>query len=129
MVGTGGAAGWAIFFAPLPAGTALGGVGFAPNPPLTEAQRSVLAAAAALLAASVKNAELYNEAHENSVRDALTGCFNRRHSMDMLDSELRRARRSRGSFSVVMFDLDHFKSINDRAPVRRCRASAGRPTN
>jgi len=96
------------------AGAAIGTIGIAPNPPLTEAQRSVLAAAAALLAASVKNAELFNEAHENSVRDALTGCFNRRHSMEVMDSELRRARRSRGSFSVVMFDIDHFKSINDR---------------
>src|SRR4030095_1392787 len=38
----------------------------------------------------------------------------RRHSMEVMDSELRRARRSRGSFSVVMFDIDHFKSINDR---------------
>ena len=96
------------------AGTAIGTIGISPNPTLTEAQRSVLAAAAALLGASVKNAELFNEAHENSVRDALTGCFNRRHSMEVMDSELRRARRSRGSFSVVMFDIDHFKSINDR---------------
>ena len=96
------------------AGNAIGIIGIAPNPPLTDAQRSVLAAAAALLAASVKNAELFNEAHENSVRDALTGCFNRRHAIEVMDAELRRARRSRGSLSVVMFDLDHFKSINDR---------------
>jgi diguanylate cyclase (GGDEF)-like protein len=96
------------------AGNAIGVIGIGPNPPLTDAQRSVLAAAAALLGASVKNAELFNEAHENSVRDALTGCFNRRHSMEVMDAELRRARRSRGSLSVVMFDLDHFKSINDR---------------
>jgi diguanylate cyclase (GGDEF)-like protein len=96
------------------AGTAIGAIGVSPSPPLTEAQRSVFAAAAALLAASVKNAELFNEAHENSVRDALTGCFNRRHAMEVMDGELRRVRRSRGSFSVVMFDLDHFKAINDR---------------
>jgi diguanylate cyclase (GGDEF)-like protein len=95
-------------------GSAIGAIGVAPTPALSEAQRSVLTAAAALLAASVKNAELYNEAHENSVRDALTGCFNRRHSMEVMDAELRRARRSRAKFSVVMFDLDHFKEINDR---------------
>ena len=94
-------------------GTAIGVIGIAPEPPLTEAQRSVLTAAAALLAACVKNAELFNEVHENSVRDALTGCFNRRHSMDVLDAELRRARRSRSTFSLVMFDLDRFKEIND----------------
>ena len=95
-------------------GSAIGIIGIASEPPLTEAQRSVLTAAAALLGASVKNAELFNEVHENSVRDALTGCFNRRHSMDVLDAELRRARRSRGTFSLLMFDLDRFKEINDR---------------
>src|SRR5438105_2762870 len=95
-------------------GTAIGAIGVSANPPLTDAQRSVLTAAAALLGASVKNAELFNEAHENSVRDALTGCFNRRHSMEVVDAEVRRARRTRGTFSVVMFDLDHFKAINDR---------------
>jgi len=96
------------------AGTAIGAIGISPEPPLTEAQRSVMIAAAQLLGASVKNAELFNEAHENSVRDSLTGCFNRRHSTEVMDAELRRARRSRGTFSVVMFDLDHFKAINDR---------------
>ncbi len=95
-------------------GTGIGVIGITAHPPLSEAQRSVLTAAAALLGASVKNAELFNEVHENSVRDALTGCFNRRHSMDVLDSELRRTRRSRSTFSLLMFDLDHFKEINDR---------------
>jgi diguanylate cyclase (GGDEF)-like protein len=95
-------------------GTAIGAIGVSPRPPLTEAQRSVLTAAAALLGASVKNAQLFTEAHENSVRDPLTGCFNRRHSMEVMDAEMRRARRTRGTFSVVMFDLDHFKAINDR---------------
>ena len=96
------------------AGGPIGAVGIASHPPLTEAQRSVMVAAVALLAASVKNADLYNEVHENSVRDALTGCFNRRHSLEIMDTELRRARRSHGVFSVVIFDLDHFKGINDR---------------
>jgi len=95
-------------------GGPIGAIGIAPQPPLTEAQKTVMSAAAALLAASVKNADLFLQVHENSVRDALTGCFNRRHFLDVMDSELRRARRSHGIFSVVMFDLDHFKNINDR---------------
>jgi diguanylate cyclase (GGDEF)-like protein len=108
------AAGDDVCFPLIVAGTAIGAIGISPTPALSEAQRSVLAAAAALLAASVKNAELFLEVHENSVRDALTGCFNRRHTVEVLDSELRRARRSHAPFSVVMFDLDHFKTINDR---------------
>jgi diguanylate cyclase (GGDEF)-like protein len=96
------------------AGEPVGAVGVTPNPPLTENERAAMAAAAALLGPSAKNAELYSEVQENSVRDALTGCFNRRHSLEVLDSELRRARRSHGAFSLVMLDLDHFKRVNDR---------------
>ena len=96
------------------AGEPVGAIGVTPNPPLTDTECAALAAAAALLGPSAKNAELYSEVQENSVRDALTGCFNRRHSLEVLDSELRRARRSHGAFSLVMLDLDHFKAINDR---------------
>ena len=95
-------------------GGAIGAIGIAPEPPLTEAQKTVMSAAATLLAASVKNADLFLQVHENSVRDALTACFNRRHFLEVMDAELRRARRSHGVFSVVMFDLDRFKDINDR---------------
>jgi diguanylate cyclase (GGDEF)-like protein len=96
------------------AGEPVGAIGVTPTPPLTDTECAALAAAAALLGPSARNAELYSEVQENSVRDALTGCFNRRHSLQVLDSELRRARRSRGAFSLVMLDLDHFKTINDR---------------
>src|SRR5262245_9589281 len=61
------------------AGEAVGAIGVAPTPPLTDTECAALAAAAALLGPAAKNAELYGEVHENSVRDALTGCFNRRH--------------------------------------------------
>ena len=56
------AGGDAVYCLPLVvAGAAIGAIGISPDPPLTEAQRSVLAAAAALLGASVKNAELFLE--------------------------------------------------------------------
>jgi len=104
-----------VYCIPLVAGgEPVGAIGVMPTPPLTDTECAALAAAAALLGPSAKNAELYSEVHENSVRDALTCCFNRRHSLQVLDSELRRARRSHGAFSLVMLDLDHFKTINDR---------------
>jgi diguanylate cyclase (GGDEF)-like protein len=103
-----------VCFPMIVAGTPVGVLGVSPEPPLTEHQRTVLAAAAALLAVSLKNAELFEEVHETSVRDSLTGCFNRKHAMEVMDAELRRSRRSQLPLSLLMFDLDHFKEVNDR---------------
>jgi diguanylate cyclase (GGDEF)-like protein len=103
-----------ICFPMIIGGVPEGVLGVAPEPPVTDHQRSVLSAAAALLAVSLKNSELFREVRENSVRDGLTGCFNRMHALEVLDAELRRARRSRLPLTLVMFDLDNFKGINDR---------------
>src|SRR5207244_2824539 len=73
-----------------------------------------LAAAAALLGISLRNAQLFREVRETSLRDGLTGIFNRTHAMGEIDVELRRARRSQMPVSLIMFDLDHFKDVNDR---------------
>jgi diguanylate cyclase (GGDEF)-like protein len=96
------------------AGAPVGVLGVASDPPVQDQQRRIITAAAALLAVSLKNAELFREVHEHSVRDALTGCFNRRHALEVIDGELRRARRSHMPLSMVMFDLDHFKRVNDK---------------
>jgi diguanylate cyclase (GGDEF)-like protein len=96
------------------AGVPIGVLGVASEPELTEQQRGILSTTAALLGVSLKNAALFREVHEHSVRDALTGCFNRRHALEVIDGELRRARRSQMPLSMIMFDLDHFKRINDQ---------------
>ena len=96
------------------AGNPIGVLGIEADPPLSEQHRRILTAAAALLAVSLKNAELFREVHENSVRDLLTGCFNRRYALEAIDAELRRSRRSQLPLSLVMFDIDHFKLTNDR---------------
>lgn len=54
-----------------------------------------------------------SRAAQLSMRDAMTGGFNRRHLETVLDLELARAARHRHPFSLVMFDLDHFKAVND----------------
>jgi two-component system cell cycle response regulator len=46
--------------------------------------------------------------------DSLTGIWSRRAIMDLLSEELERARRNHQPLGVMMIDLDHFKSINDR---------------
>jgi diguanylate cyclase (GGDEF)-like protein len=77
-------------------------------------RRRIVEAAAALLAVSIKNSQLFREVRENSIKDALTGCINRAHSLEIIDAELRRARRNQMPVTVIMFDLDHFKDVNDR---------------
>jgi diguanylate cyclase (GGDEF)-like protein len=71
-------------------------------------------AAAALLGVAIRNVQLFAEVRDHSVKDGLTGCFNRAHTLEILDSEIARSRRSNAPLSVVMFDVDHFKRINDR---------------
>ncbi|WP_137937161.1 diguanylate cyclase [Chitinivorax sp. B] len=50
---------------------------------------------------------------ETNNRDSLTGVFNRRYTLQRLLSEADRARRYRTPLSLLMFDLDRFKQIND----------------
>lgn len=45
--------------------------------------------------------------------DDLTGCFNKKTGIKELEREVNRARRYKHNFSIMMIDLDNFKSIND----------------
>ena len=105
----------AIGFPLIVGGKANGVLGVRPQSgTLSPDRRRIVEAVAALLAVSIKNAQLFREVKDNSVKDALTGCFTRGHAIDVIDAELRRARRSQTPVSLIMFDLDHFKDVNDR---------------
>ncbi|WP_457592990.1 diguanylate cyclase [Hydrogenimonas sp.] len=45
--------------------------------------------------------------------DKLTGTINRHRGVELLEHEIKRARRYRHPFSLIYFDIDHFKKIND----------------
>jgi diguanylate cyclase (GGDEF)-like protein/PAS domain S-box-containing protein len=62
---------------------------------------------------SIANIRLREALRTQSVRDGLTGLFNRRHLDEILEREFRRAGRGGLSLGVLMLDLDHFKSFND----------------
>jgi diguanylate cyclase (GGDEF)-like protein len=49
-----------------------------------------------------------------AITDGLTGLYNRRHFEDTLDREIRRHRREKRSFTLVLLDLDRFKQYNVR---------------
>jgi diguanylate cyclase (GGDEF)-like protein len=56
---------------------------------------------------------LQEQLRDQAIRDYLTGLFNRRYLDETIDRELARAKREASQLSVVMMDIDHFKSIND----------------
>jgi diguanylate cyclase (GGDEF)-like protein len=103
-----------VCFPLIAAGTLVGVLGVRNRPELSAADRRGVAAAAAVVAIGVRNVQLLLDTRELSLRDSLTGCFNRGHAVEQLGNELRRARRSHQPLSIVMFDIDHFKTVNDR---------------
>lgn len=91
----------------------IGVLALPPNAPRAIVRQRI-GAAAALLTISVRNAQLFADVRDHSVKDSLTGCFNRAHAFEILDGELARSRRANSSLSVILFDIDQFKGINDR---------------
>jgi diguanylate cyclase (GGDEF)-like protein len=68
---------------------------------------------AAQLGLALANVQLRETLRTQSIRDPLTGLFNRRYMEETLDREAHRARRASGSTSVLMVDIDGFKEQND----------------
>jgi diguanylate cyclase (GGDEF)-like protein len=68
---------------------------------------------AAQVGLSIANIRLREALRTQSVRDALTGLYNRRYLEEVLEREVRRAARAAQSLGVLMIDLDHFKNFND----------------
>ena len=58
--------------------------------------------------------QYHEEIYRLMTTDGLTQLNNRRYFDDMLDREVARAKRYKRTFSLLIFDLDHFKRVNDR---------------
>jgi diguanylate cyclase (GGDEF)-like protein len=78
-----------------------------------EAKQRLAEAVAAQLALGLANIKLREILRSQSIRDSLTGLFNRRYMEETLEREVRRARRSGRPMGVLMLDLDRFKQVND----------------
>ena len=62
---------------------------------------------------TLANIRLRATLREQSLRDPLTGLFNRRYLGESLERELRRGAREEYPLSLMILDLDHFKDLND----------------
>lgn len=61
----------------------------------------------------VEKIRLFQEARQLAITDSLTGLYNARHFYDSMDLEIDRTIRYSTLFSIVLFDLDDFKHLND----------------
>jgi diguanylate cyclase (GGDEF)-like protein len=84
------------------------------TPPASLEQLGAMAhAIAEQVALTLSNAKLRQVLRDQSIRDPLTGLYNRRYMEETLARELARAARHRTPLALVVADLDHFKRIND----------------
>jgi diguanylate cyclase (GGDEF)-like protein/putative nucleotidyltransferase with HDIG domain len=65
------------------------------------------------VAVGVVNARLYATVQRQATTDGLTGLFNHRTGQEKLADQMKQAERYQRRISVIMLDVDHFKSIND----------------
>ncbi len=82
-------------------------------PKLDPSEQSFKTTFAGQVGLSIANIKLRDALRIQSVRDALTGLYNRRYLEETLDREIRRAGRAVQSLGILILDLDHFKRFND----------------
>src|SRR5262249_514286 len=78
-----------------------------------EAEVRLATAMAEQIGLSLANLRLREKLRMQSVRDPLTGMFNRRHMEESVARELLRVTRKKAPMGILMIDIDHFKRFND----------------
>jgi diguanylate cyclase (GGDEF)-like protein/putative nucleotidyltransferase with HDIG domain len=89
-------------------------VGFLDGRWITEAETELLAAFSELASVACRNADDHAAAQRAASRDALTGCINHAAFQGRLRAEVARADRGAVPFTLVLLDLEDFKSVNER---------------
>ena len=75
--------------------------------------RPTLQVLANQVAVALSNAAAVKRLEELATTDGLTGCLNKRAFLDELEKKLRSAQRFGKTLSLIVTDIDHFKSVND----------------
>jgi diguanylate cyclase (GGDEF)-like protein/PAS domain S-box-containing protein len=83
-----------------------------PNARLTEAKQRLALAMAEHIAMALSNLKLHETLRSQSIRDPLTGLFNRRFMEESLELELRRASRNRRPLGIIMLEIDDFQAVS-----------------
>ncbi|MBN1566443.1 MAG: diguanylate cyclase [Acidobacteria bacterium] len=83
------------------------------NVKMTETKQRIAVTMSEHIAMALSNLRLHETLRSQSIRDPLTGLFNRRFMEESLELEIRRASRNNRPLGMIMIDLDHFKFFND----------------
>lgn len=88
-------------------------LGVEPNS-LNEAYQRLAETIVEQIALALANLKLRESLRNQSIRDALTGLYNRRYLEDTLEREFYRAERNQQVVGIIMVDIDFFKQFNDQ---------------
>jgi diguanylate cyclase (GGDEF)-like protein len=91
---------------------AAAGPGHAPAHPGVS-RKELAVTVAGHIALALANLRLRESLRSQSIRDSLTGLYNRRYLNEALEREIRRAARTRRQLAVLLLDVDNFKGLND----------------
>ncbi|MCL4500501.1 MAG: GGDEF domain-containing protein, partial [Deltaproteobacteria bacterium] len=80
---------------------------------MNESKRQLATTVAEHLTLALSNLLLRETLRHQSIRDALTGLYNRRYLEGALEREIYRAARHHRPLGIIMLDVDHFKRFND----------------
>ncbi len=78
-----------------------------------EAKQQLAFTVAEHISLALANIKLREKLESQSIRDPLTGLFNRRYMEESLDREIQRCDRKQQPLGIIMLDVDHFKRFND----------------
>lgn len=94
--------------------TKTGSASLSDTPPSSAASEALAVSVGEHLGLALTNMRLRGSLRDQSIRDPLTGLFNRRYLEETLEREISRSGRSGKPLSLMMLDIDRFKRFNDK---------------
>ncbi|CUJ86305.1 Stalked cell differentiation-controlling protein [Ruegeria denitrificans] len=83
------------------------------NEEVFHSNRKLAQLCAEQISMAIANVRMRDQLHDQSVRDPLTGLFNRRHMTETLRKSISRSQQTGAPLSLIAVDVDHFKKFND----------------